>query len=207
MGPCQRCRVGTAVPTSTPFSYVYLLSMSMPSRTLDRSHFDAELGTHSVPLASASTAVLGSVEPWAGWGSNPRPTDYESAALTAELPALERNPALPPDRDGRRVVDEAPRRPHPTAFVNGCLSPPLDGATCVCPPRPLAALARYTALDPRGCLPRRGAPRYRRCPRRRPLGPLAAVGSTSVKQLSVHRAELHRRPTGGQRQAQGSGSV
>jgi len=31
--------------------------------------------------------VLQPVPPWAGWGSNPRPTDYESAALTAELPA------------------------------------------------------------------------------------------------------------------------
>jgi hypothetical protein len=43
---------------------------------------------------------------WAGEESNLRPTDYESAALTAELPARERNLAPAADLDGRRMVDE-----------------------------------------------------------------------------------------------------
>ena len=43
------------------------------------------------------------VSRWAGQDSNLRPTDYESAALTTELPAPERNLALPPPAmvDGR----------------------------------------------------------------------------------------------------------
>jgi hypothetical protein len=54
---------------------------------------------------------------WAGVDSNHRPTDYESAALTPELPALERNLALP-YLDGPRIVDEVPYRPHPTTFLS-----------------------------------------------------------------------------------------
>jgi DNA-binding transcriptional LysR family regulator len=43
---------------------------------------------------------------WAGEESNLRPTDYESAALTAELPAREGNLAPLADLDGRRMVGE-----------------------------------------------------------------------------------------------------
>src|SRR3954464_2528453 len=47
---------------------------------------------------------------WAGWGSNPRATDYESAALTTELPARPtagyprvRRPSAPRTPAGRRA--------------------------------------------------------------------------------------------------------
>jgi hypothetical protein len=43
---------------------------------------------------------------WAGQDLNLRPTDYESAALTAELPAREWNLAPVADLDGRRMVGE-----------------------------------------------------------------------------------------------------
>jgi hypothetical protein len=34
------------------------------------------------PVALPVTIKSGAIEEWGGWGSNPRPTDYESAALT-----------------------------------------------------------------------------------------------------------------------------
>ncbi len=34
------------------------------------------------PIFAGHTALTGALSKWGGWGSNPRPADYESAALT-----------------------------------------------------------------------------------------------------------------------------
>jgi hypothetical protein len=60
---------------------------------------------------------------WAGQDSNLRPTDYESAALTAELPARRAETRLPTSLGGRRMVDELPNHPHPRALSRSPLYP------------------------------------------------------------------------------------
>jgi hypothetical protein len=60
---------------------------------------------------------------WAGEESNLRPTDYESAALTAELPARAWNLAPAADLDGRRMVGEVM-----VGFILGPLGEPPEAA-------------------------------------------------------------------------------
>jgi hypothetical protein len=61
---------------------------------------------HAAPAKLEKPALRAGFSVWAGEESNLRPTDYESAALTAELPARERNLAPAANIDGRRMVDE-----------------------------------------------------------------------------------------------------
>jgi hypothetical protein len=49
--------------------------------------FRDRFGTDFVPRSGCRRLVFAGLSQWAGLDSNQRPTDYESAALTAELPA------------------------------------------------------------------------------------------------------------------------
>ena len=55
-------------------------------------------GTSSLEHYAINTLFAGK-KTWAGQDSNLRPTDYESAALTAELPARSRGDATTASRD------------------------------------------------------------------------------------------------------------
>ena len=59
---------------------------------------------------SRGAVAVAARERWAGMESNHRPTDYESAALTAELPALERNSRHPTRHRPRRHAHREPVR-------------------------------------------------------------------------------------------------